>query len=229
MGVGFVLVWQVVHRTNIGCSFVEIEREKVYSLCHGRDNSVPPTTTSNTGPQEMGYTGCVFVCVTGWGSAFSTTGTTLLQNGVDGDTIHDTLSDTSQWVMWHPYKVNWSTNIFPTNTCMCLWHDHSLSHLWPNIQDPWVLLYVRTQNPFSNTNMNPNKGSEFVSFYLECHTNPNSQGCVLCMPKYTCVHIYDDVVVLVLHHLWWYSQYNTRNKEHKEGRYVFIIKRKSES
>ncbi len=38
----------------------------------------------------------VFVWVTGWGSSFNTTGGTLLQNGVDGHTIHDTLSDTSQ-------------------------------------------------------------------------------------------------------------------------------------
>ena len=38
----------------------------------------------------------VFEWVTGWGSTFCTTGGTLLQNGVDGVTIHDALSDTSQ-------------------------------------------------------------------------------------------------------------------------------------
>ena len=34
--------------------------------------------------------------VTGWGFSFSAAGGTLLQNGVDGRTIHDALSDTSQ-------------------------------------------------------------------------------------------------------------------------------------
>jgi len=34
--------------------------------------------------------------VTGWGFSFNTAGGTLLQNGVDGRTIHDALSDTSQ-------------------------------------------------------------------------------------------------------------------------------------
>jgi hypothetical protein len=34
--------------------------------------------------------------VTTWGSSFSVTGATLLQNGVDGRTIHDALSETSQ-------------------------------------------------------------------------------------------------------------------------------------
>jgi len=38
----------------------------------------------------------VFQWVTGWGPAFFSTGGTLVQNGVDGDTIHDAPSDTSQ-------------------------------------------------------------------------------------------------------------------------------------
>ena len=36
----------------------------------------------------------VFECGTGWGPAFYTVVGTLLQNGVDGVTIHDTFSDT---------------------------------------------------------------------------------------------------------------------------------------
>ena len=38
----------------------------------------------------------VFTWVTGWGSSSSTAGGTLLQNGVDGHTIHDVFRDTSQ-------------------------------------------------------------------------------------------------------------------------------------
>ena len=39
----------------------------------------------------------VWIWVTGWGSGFMTdTGGTQLQNGVDGETIHETLSDTTQ-------------------------------------------------------------------------------------------------------------------------------------
>ena len=34
--------------------------------------------------------------VTGWGFSFSAAGATVLQNDVDGRTIHDALSDTSQ-------------------------------------------------------------------------------------------------------------------------------------
>jgi hypothetical protein len=34
--------------------------------------------------------------VTAWGSSFRVPGETLLQNGVDGRTIHDALSETSQ-------------------------------------------------------------------------------------------------------------------------------------
>ncbi len=34
--------------------------------------------------------------VTAWGFSFSVAGATLLQNGVDGRTIHDALSETSQ-------------------------------------------------------------------------------------------------------------------------------------
>jgi hypothetical protein len=46
----------------------------VRRVCHGRNNSVSPTGTSDTTPQEMVYT--EFVCM--------------------GDTIHDVLSETSQ-------------------------------------------------------------------------------------------------------------------------------------
>jgi hypothetical protein len=38
----------------------------------------------------------VFAWVRGWGPAFCTAGETLLQNGVDGGTIHDALSNISQ-------------------------------------------------------------------------------------------------------------------------------------
>ena len=38
----------------------------------------------------------VCVWMTGWGSTFISATTTQLQNGVDGDTIHDTLSDGTQ-------------------------------------------------------------------------------------------------------------------------------------
>ncbi len=73
----------------------------------------------------------VFGWVTGWGSAFYTIGGTLLQNGVDGGTIHDALSDTSQSPMGDVTSleselIHKHVYVYHSLSHSCV---HSLSHL----------------------------------------------------------------------------------------------------
>ena len=74
--------------------------------------------------------------VTAWGSSFRVPGETLLQNGVDGRTIHDALSETSQSPLGDVTSLQGEQihkHVYVIVACPLS------SHLCPNMQDPWAL------------------------------------------------------------------------------------------
>ena len=73
--------------------------------------------------------------VTAWGSSFRVPGETLLQNGVDGRTIHDALSETSQSPLGDVTSLQGEQihkHVYVIVACPLS------SHLYPNMQDPWA-------------------------------------------------------------------------------------------
>ena len=78
----------------------------------------------------------VSVWVTAWGSSFSVAGATLVQNDVDGHTIHDALSETSQSPLCDVTSLQGEQihkYVYVIVACPLS------SHLCPNMQDPWAL------------------------------------------------------------------------------------------